>query len=365
MERHKLDTIAHKLLERIEINFHRYGGMPNSNQLLAMACNPLTASLRVYDLTAQANFIIKHSTNSSSKLIAKMDHRQKIKEVLLETMHKVFTSVQAEAEEEAEVDSTEAATEEEPQVPEAAKVEYNLAECYDEVIKGMSPTNDLVEDTFDEEVNHYFDHKFNWACILKNQGVEDEFVKEIGTDSRSWLFNFDKICKGFDIMEWWEDHGKDKFPKIYVIACLILALPDSNGNQERTFSACTWMDGKLKKNQGEGTFQTKCVLHKTKKVREQIAKHTMEDKEICTRKLRRTTREATCNLLEVAFGVDEEDEHTPAEESKSEVEAIEPDNESLYLEDDLHKKVMPESSESEEEDEEEVEEGDNIICVEQ
>ena len=74
-------------------------------------------------------------------------------------------------------------------------------------------------------------------------------------------------------MEWWENYGKDKFPKIYVIACLILALPDSNGNQERTFSACTWMDGKLKKNQGEGTFQTKCVLYKTKVVRDLIAKH--------------------------------------------------------------------------------------------
>ena len=144
-----------------------------------MACNPLTASLGVSDLAAQANFIMKHSSNASSKLIAKVNHKQKIKEVLLETMRKVFTSVQAQttAEAEAEDDSTEAAAEEEPQVPEAAEADDNLAECYDEVMKGMSPTNDLVEDTFEEEVNRYFDHKFNWAQILKHQRC-DRRVRE-------------------------------------------------------------------------------------------------------------------------------------------------------------------------------------------
>ena len=119
-----------------------------------------------------------------------------------------------------------------------------------------------------------------------------------------------KICLGFDIMEWWEDYGKDKFPRIYMIACLILALPDSNGSQERTFSACTWMDGKLKKNQGEGTFQMKCVLNKTKKVREMIAKHMNKDKLKCSQELRKPARDATRDLLELAFGVDEEDERT-------------------------------------------------------
>jgi hypothetical protein len=158
---------------------------------------------------------------------------------------------------------------------------------------------------------------------------------------------------------------KAQFPNIYVIACLILALPDSNGNQERTFSACTWMDGKLKKNQGEGTFQTKCVLYKTKKVRDQIAKHMMEDKALYNRQMRKMAREATRNLLQLAHGVDEEDEHSPEEESKSEVEAIDKDNDSVYVEDDLHKKVMPVDSESEDEeeedDEEEEEDNDNII----
>ena len=104
----------HKLLERLEVNFHHYGATPNYNQLLAMACNPLTASLGMIELKVHANFITKNSANASSKHIAKMDHRQKIKAVLLETMRKALAAVQAEAEEEAEVDSTEAASEEAP-----------------------------------------------------------------------------------------------------------------------------------------------------------------------------------------------------------------------------------------------------------
>ena len=39
-------------------------------------------------------------------------------------------------------------------------------------------------------------------------------------------------------------------------------LPDSNGLQERTFSASTWMDGKLNKKQSEFTFNSKVLLYK-------------------------------------------------------------------------------------------------------
>jgi hypothetical protein len=159
----------------------------------------------------------------------------------------------------------------------------HLANCCKEVFKEMSPTNDLEEDTFEEEMNHHFEHKFNWTNILKQQGLDDNTVKQIGSDGRHWLKNLNTICRAFDIMDWWEDHCKDKFPQICVIACLILPLPDNNGNQERTFSACTWMDRKLQKNQGEGTFQTKCVLHKTKELRDMIAKHMIDDKEIHTK----------------------------------------------------------------------------------
>jgi hypothetical protein len=68
------------------------------------------------------------------------------------------------------------------------------------------------------------------------------------------------IAERFNIMEWWEDVGKSQYPYIYVLACIILPLPDSNGSQERTFSSATWMDGKLNKRQSDATFQMKVIL---------------------------------------------------------------------------------------------------------
>ena len=75
----------------------------------------------------------------------------------------------------------------------------------------------------------------------------------------SWLV----FAKIFDAIEWRETVGKKSFPLIYNVACLILPLPDSNGDQERTFSAATWMDGKLKKRQSDLTFGMKVLLYKS------------------------------------------------------------------------------------------------------
>ena len=70
------------------------------------------------------------------------------------------------------------------------------------------------------------------------------------------------IAKNFDVLEWWRNTGRHQFPLIYPVAMCILSLPDSNGHQERTFSAATWMDGKLKSRQKDITFQMKVLIYK-------------------------------------------------------------------------------------------------------
>ena len=77
----------------------------------------------------------------------------------------------------------------------------------------------------------------------------------------SFLRNWNKIMKNFNIMEWWK-HNKHLYPLIYVVACHILPTPDSNGHQERTFSAATWMDGKLNNRQSDATFQMKVLSYR-------------------------------------------------------------------------------------------------------
>jgi hypothetical protein len=64
------------------------------------------------------------------------------------------------------------------------------------------------------------------------------------------------------LAEWWKETGKTRFPMIYPVAMCILSLPDSNGHQERTFSAATWMDGKLNSMQKDLTFQMKVLMYK-------------------------------------------------------------------------------------------------------
>ena len=74
--------------------------------------------------------------------------------------------------------------------------------------------------------------------------------------------NWPIMCHNFDVMHWWETTGKVLHPHVYPVACCILAMADSNGSQERTFSAATWMDGRLKTRQSDFTFQSKVTLYK-------------------------------------------------------------------------------------------------------
>ena len=76
--------------------------------------------------------------------------------------------------------------------------------------------------------------------------------------------NWETISKNFDVLYWWVKVGRDLFPLIFPVAMSILSVPDSNGKQERTFSAATWMDCKLNKRQSMLTFQSKVLLHQNK-----------------------------------------------------------------------------------------------------
>jgi hAT family C-terminal dimerisation region len=89
--------------------------------------------------------------------------------------------------------------------------------------------------------------------------VEPELI---GNTRKQWLDNTALIAKHFDVIEWWKTTGKTTYPLIYPIAMCILSLPDSNGHQERTFSAATWMDGLLNNRQKEITYRMKVLLYK-------------------------------------------------------------------------------------------------------
>ncbi|MGL5936398.1 MAG: hAT transposon family protein, partial [Cetobacterium sp.] len=137
------------------------------------------------------------------------------------------------------------------------------------------------EDIFKKEVDDFFSHEYRWHEILLEQGVDKQIIDKIGDTENSWEQNWYTISEHFDIMMWWEKVGKNQFKRIYVIACLILPMPDSNGGQERTFSAATWMDGKLSKRQTEATFQMKIICHQNKEILDKCRHKFTEQSLIC------------------------------------------------------------------------------------
>lgn len=113
------------------------------------------------------------------------------------------------------------------------------------------------------QVDDFFSQSFNPLLVLGSQQDKVPNLGDvIGSGVEQWLTNVEVIAKYFDLAGWWEGTGKMQFPLIYPIACCILSLPDSNGHQERTFSAATWMDGSLNSMQHDLTFQMKVLCYK-------------------------------------------------------------------------------------------------------
>ena len=132
---------------------------------------------------------------------------------------------------------------------------------------GMADTDDIVVLA---TVDRFFAQKINMTnTLVSQQNMKKEklapgVLSRIGEREEDWMKNWETISKNFDVLYWWVKVGRDLFPLIFPVAMSILSVPDSNGKQERTFSAATWMDCKLNKRQSMLTFQSKVLLHQNK-----------------------------------------------------------------------------------------------------
>ena len=111
-------------------------------------------------------------------------------------------------------------------------------------------------------MNRFFSNAINWANQLAAKGVDKDVVASIGNNTGTYQVNLHIIAIYFDVMTWWHEVGKHECPWIYLVACIVLAVPDSNGHQERTFSTCSWMDDPLKKSQSDATFEMKSLIYR-------------------------------------------------------------------------------------------------------
>jgi hypothetical protein len=130
------------------------------------------------------------------------------------------------------------------------------------------------------EVDAFFKQTIDIRSVISSQikmKSAEHLTESLGLLPTHWVEKADTIVKIFDVMEWWSVTGQFAFKLIYPVACMILALPDSNGDQERTFSAATWMDGKLNSLQKDTTFQMKVITYKNSAFLKQHAREIQDE----------------------------------------------------------------------------------------
>jgi hypothetical protein len=255
MKKANLNPVAAKLIDRIITDFANYCGTPTEHQLLAMACNPLSATVGFKLISDYQKALI-----NKGKLSARLheDFKKEAYAILEKTIREKCSNMlnDKKVPESAMDVSAVTLTPEEPE-KEDEEENFLIEVRRTKVVQSKDSTVDEVE----AELLCYAEYTHDWSKNMASEGVDPKIVKQIGTNIDSWAENWQLISDNFDIMKWWENQ-KTRFPLIYLVACHILAAPDSNGHQERTFSAATWMDGKLSNRQTDATFQRKVLLYK-------------------------------------------------------------------------------------------------------
>jgi hypothetical protein len=253
-KRAEMTLVARMLIARIEKEFRNYTAMANNNQLIAMACNPLTANVGMRELTVQSYKIQSYSILENDSQPFAYNYTEASKTAVIKEIKKVCSEMLVAKAVPVFADD---------QTTSTASIN-DIDQLYAFVDTREKKRAKVVsQNPVEEEVNKFFNNETNWHGILKHSKASPcpaSLLKKIGSNQLDYVKKWEMIAERFNIMEWWEDVGKSQYPYIYVLACIILPLPDSNGSQERTFSSATWMDGKLNKRQSDATFQMKVIL---------------------------------------------------------------------------------------------------------
>ncbi len=257
-----LQPTPQALIKRMMVESTKYCHAVVEPQVIALACHPLAATLGIQELKDLNKFLSAKTTpgiplpNWKSKAVEALT-----KEVKAKLSAKLVDS------DSSEEDATSALNE----------------DAVDDEWKQVIEQEDANEPTqtkqartccpVKREVDSFFGQTIDWPEQLKTQRVDPSIIKAIGDNESMWQVNDELIAANFDVFEWWHREGRQKYKMIFVVACAILTLPASNGRQERTFSACTWMDTDLGTNQAAVTLEMKALLYENRKFIKQVQPH--------------------------------------------------------------------------------------------
>jgi hAT family C-terminal dimerisation region len=282
-KRESLDPIARKLIERVKKEFLSYGAVASKDHLLAFACNPFTASVLMEDFE-DFDVLLKDQSmvDEEKNLLNEIEQRTKdvLKKAIEELWGERLNNFSG------QVDAT-------GDTPSDDIEDQNSTDPFEKLRRKKRKKDESVnteEDSVSKCIDDFFSQKFQVHQVISGQRSKvADAAKKVGSNRDQWLNNVELIASLFDVMEWWRNTGMTQYPLIYPVAMCILSLPDSNGHQERTFSAATWMDGNLVTMQKEVTFQIKVLLYKNEKFLDRyenkMKKRSKEDAEKRTKEL--------------------------------------------------------------------------------
>ena len=255
LDSNDLHSVPALLVTRLCKELRSYGGEPTRDQLLAMACNPFTATTGMKELQIQGMVLQQEvSVDEETKALAK-DFKELAMGELEKEARKICQKM---------LPTTPPPSDNEDASDLPLVEQLRLKMEREEAAKQAQQDN--AKDSIQREIEDFFSQIFDPIVELPKQTrkVAPEVLARIGTTPSKWMENWPIVVKNFDVFDWWERTGKEKFPHIYHVACCILPLPDSNGHQERTFSTATWMDSKLQQRTKDMTFQQKVIIAKNR-----------------------------------------------------------------------------------------------------
>jgi hAT family C-terminal dimerisation region len=347
--KNELGPVAQKLIQRIAVAFKEYGGLPTDHQLLAMMVNPLSLFVGFPLLSLHQEALSQNGVNDPDlHRNFLVEAHELLQKALDERCTAMLSREYQPAEPLAGLNSPRNAVQlEDPDdLVAMALLAYRRR-------RGASPTK-TGQDVLKAELTNYCKFQQEWHKVLRLGGVHEDVIKKVGTNVDDWIANWTTIAEHFSPMKWWEDN-KTRFPHIYIIACQIICAPASNGYQERTFSAATWMDGKLSTRQTDATFQMKVLLYKNQDfIRDSKFRATEEHKKLAREKSLKALNESIAQRkLELeeakklaAAKKQENDSETSSDEENVEVQTgtvsvvPEEDSDDAYENDDMESLMM-------------------------
>jgi hAT family C-terminal dimerisation region len=271
VKKEHLHPIAKKLIDRLITEMTKYGVKATDDRLLAMACNPLMATLGMAELDLMFAFMIKNASGYEGLITEmKIEHKEKAMEFLVNEIKSICSLIVPNDNNNGGEDGVVPADgggAEDEEVDEYEAMRMTLAMESERV-----ETSSEILDPVKSQVSAFFNQQFD-----PRSGMPLETHSLVGATKSTWIKEWDTVVEHFDIFKWWESIGKSSFPLIYPVAIRILSMPDSNGHQERTFSAATWMDGKLNARQNEFTFEMKVLLYKNQAFLEEFKQEVLEE----------------------------------------------------------------------------------------